>query len=68
MDSWTLKIAYHPRAPSGLGSVWLGDKVEWDGPISGSWDGTSLFSVWLRKDGTNPFSVWFWDFKSGMSY
>ena len=46
-------------AVSLLGSVWLGDKVRWDGLVSGLWDGTSLFSVWLRKDRIIPFSVWF---------
>ena len=51
-----------------LGSVWLGVQVGWDGPDYDSWDGTALFSVWLRRDGTNPFSVWTRDNKSGISY
>lgn len=40
-----------------LGSVWLRDKVGWDGSVSGSWDGMSLFSIFIR-DETNLFSVW----------
>jgi hypothetical protein len=42
--------------------------VEWDGPDSNFWDGTTLFSFWLRSDKTSPFSVWFRHIRSGVNY
>ena len=42
-----------------LGSIWLGDKVGWDSPHFGSWDGMTLFSIWLRRDKIHLFSIWF---------
>ena len=50
-----------------LFSVWLRDKVGWDGPASVLWDGTSSFFIWLRKNRTDPFFVWLRYNKSGMS-
>lgn len=51
-----------------LGSVWLGDKVEWDVSVSDLWDGMVLFSIWLRRDRIDPFCVWFKDIKNGVVY
>ena len=47
-----------------IGSIWLGDKVGWDGLVSGLWDAATLFLFWLGRDGINPFFVWYRDIGS----
>jgi hypothetical protein len=40
------------------GSVGLGAKVEWDGPVSDFRDGTAPFSVWLTRNEIDPDRCW----------